>query len=342
MPKAPNSIVGIDLGRYSLKAVTLRRKDGRCAVTHFGSYVPDEASLGPEFLAGNIKALLKTLGANPKNCVVSVSSPEALIRIIEQPETPTHILRDALRLNGMALLNQDVKSFVLDCDLIPSPAPEGGGVPRLKYLVGGLPRTEVEQVSNACSASGLAVRALQLSPVCIFNAFEFARPDVFANEAFFLVDIGHVSSTIIVGLKRELVLVRSFDFGGNAMVSSLCNMTGDGREAVLAALDQEDEVMVEYARVALNTMSREIASSVGFVEHHYEGAIGQIFVSGGPAKSKVFLKLMNEEVGMPCQAWSVFEKCEVDVEHSRREEFEHTALDFNVASGAAAQGLGIN
>ena len=51
----------------------------------------------------------------------------------------------------MTLLNQDVKSFVLDCDKIATktPPPESGGTPRFKYLVGGLPRTEVEQVSAA-------------------------------------------------------------------------------------------------------------------------------------------------------------------------------------------------
>ena len=37
-------------------------------------------------------------------------------------------MRDALRLNGMALLNQEVREFVLDCDPIspPRPKPAGG------------------------------------------------------------------------------------------------------------------------------------------------------------------------------------------------------------------------
>ena len=68
--------------------------------------------------------------------------PDALIRIIEQPETPPEILRDGLRLNGMTLLNQDSRELVLDCDRIPSGGASGepDALGRKRYLVGGLPR----------------------------------------------------------------------------------------------------------------------------------------------------------------------------------------------------------
>ena len=39
---------------------------------------------------------------------------DSLLRIIEQPDTPLDLLRNALRLNGLAVLNQECKDFVLD------------------------------------------------------------------------------------------------------------------------------------------------------------------------------------------------------------------------------------
>src|SRR4051812_24040802 len=195
MAKAPTSVIGLDLGRYSLKAVLLQqRKSGSYALTHYGSHVPDAPPTDSASLGKQIKAVLRDLGGSAKHCVVSVSSPDALIRIIEQPETPPHILRDALRLNGMTLLNQDVKSYVLDCDFIGPVSTEGegnGAAPRMKYLVGGLPRTEVQHVADAMKEASLSPGGMQLAPVCIFNAFEVAHPEKFTNEAFFLVDIGH-------------------------------------------------------------------------------------------------------------------------------------------------------
>ena len=339
MAKAPTSVIGLDLGRYSLKAVLLQqRKGGKLALTHYGSHVPESAPADSETLSKQIKALLKDLGGSAKHCVVSVSSPDALIRIIEQPETPPAILRDALRLNGMTLLNQDVKSFVLDCDFIaPVNHENESSAPRMKYLVGGLPRAEVQNVATAMESASLPPNALQLAPVCVFNAFELAHPEVFNDEAFFVVDIGHATSTVVAGAKREMVLIRSIDFGGKTLLEALSGLSGEGAESVFEALEMEDEVMVEYTRVAISTLTREVGSSIGFFEARHEQTIGRIYVTGGPAKSHTFLKLMSEELGMPCEPWIALGQCENALAPNRRDDFEREALDLNVACGAAAE-----
>lgn len=343
MAKVPTSVIGVDIGRYALRSVVLQRRgSGRLAVTHFGSYVPAAPASDAETLCRHLKALMKDTGGGAKACAVSVSSPEALLRIIEQPETPTEILRDALRLNGMTLLNQDCRSFVLDCDRISSNRQEqgeSGGVPHYKYLVGGLPRQEVQMVGAAVGDAVATVYSMQLAPVSVFNAFELARPEVFNDGAFFLIDIGHTASTMLVGAKRELMLVRTIDFGGQALMEALCGLSGEPREQVIQALEQEDEVMVEYARVSMNHLTREIASSIGFFEHNHDQSITRIFVSGGPARSKTFLKLVSEELGLPCEGWNAVEKCEIAVPASRRQQFAEESLDYNVACGAAAEAL---
>jgi Tfp pilus assembly PilM family ATPase len=195
----------------------------------------------------------------------------------------------------------------------------------------------VQHLNDAAVSASLPLTALQLSPVSIFNAFEFARPEVFDGEAFFLVDIGHLSSTMMVGARRELALVRSVDFGGKSLLEALTGLACDGREGVLQGLEQEDEVMVEYTRVALTSLAREIGSSIGFFEARHEQAIGRVFVSGGPAKSKTFLKLMTEELGMPCEAWSAVDACENLVAANRRDDLARESVDLNAACGAAAE-----
>lgn len=347
MAKAPTSVIGVDLGRYSLKSVLLHRKAGnRFVVSNFASRVIGEPLDSVEALSRELKALFKEMGGTAKTCAIGVSSPEALIRIIEQPETPTPMLRDALRLNGMALLNQDCKEFVLDCDKIPATNPalssESGEGNKHRYLVGGLPRAQVTQISEAVDKTGTAIGAMQLAPVCAFNAFEFAFEDTFNNEPFFLVDIGHTNSTVMVGLRRELVLVRTIEFGGRALVEALMGLSGEGQDGVFQALDQEDEVMVEYTRVALNALVREIQSSIGFLEHRREETIRHVHVSGGAAKSRTLLKVLSEELGLPCEAWTAVTKCDSSLSATQREALDANALDLNVACGAAAELLKAN
>src|SRR5205823_4896482 len=127
--------------------------------THYASRALNEPVDTAENLGRQLKSLLKEMGGSAKACAISVSSAESLIRIIEQPETPVEILRDALRLNGIALLNQDCKDFVLDCDRIPtnenSAEPDVAG--RKRYVVGGLPRSRVAFVGAAVEHAGTNV-----------------------------------------------------------------------------------------------------------------------------------------------------------------------------------------
>jgi Tfp pilus assembly PilM family ATPase len=342
MAKTLTSAIGVDLGRYSLKAVTLQKKSGRIVVADCASQaVDDSAERTPLELGRQIKALFKQLGGGSKACAVAISSPEALLRIVEQPDTPPEMLRDAMRLNGVSLFNQDCRDYVLDCDYIATQQPlvgEFGAPPQKRYLVAGLPREQVDTVGKLMSDNGGGtVAAVQLAPISLFNAFEFAQPEVFGNQAFFLLDFGHTTSTMIMGSKRELVLIRTVDFGGRALVESLSSLSGESQATVIKTLECEDELMIENTRLALNAITREIGSSIGFFEGRHEETVRQVWVSGGLAKSKVLLRLLSEELHLPCQAWSAAAQCDVAVPGAKRAQFTEQMPDFSVACGVATQ-----
>jgi type IV pilus assembly protein PilM len=337
MAKAPNPVIGIDLGNFAIRCVQLQRRgENRFIVTHYSDRPLSRPVDTPERLGGEIKAALKEMGGSAKHAVVAVSSPDALIRLIDQPETPTELLREALRLNGMALLNQDCRDFVLDCDpVVVSGETLGSG--QRRYLVGGLPRGTVTNLEKALVSAGTPVTALQLSAVSLLNAFEFAHPDIFANQGFLLVDIGFLNSTMVLGARRELVLVRTVDLGGHTLLESLCALSGESRESVLIALEQEDEIMVDNARVAMINLIREISSSIGFFEGRREESISKIHVSGGVAKAAPVLRVLSNELRIACEAWNPFDHCEIALPSKQRERFPHDMFDLHVACGAAAE-----
>src|SRR5712691_11401376 len=177
MAKPANSVIGIDLGKHVFKSVLLQRKgEERFALTNFASRaVPEEIGNADE-LAQQVKLLLKDLGGSAKACAVAASDPDALLRIIEQPTTPVELLRSALRLNGLAVLNQECKDFVLDCAPVSAVALAGvtpDGVVaessgKTRYLVGGMLRPSVKQVSEAFGKTKTPASVLQLAPVCSF------------------------------------------------------------------------------------------------------------------------------------------------------------------------------
>lgn len=339
MAKISSSAIGIDLGRYAVKSVLLQRRGGnRFLVSNFAVRPTPATALAGESLSGLLRSLLAELGGSSKACSVALSSADMLIRVIEQPDTPPALLRNALRLNGMTLLNQEVKDYVIDCDQLPPP--DGEPKPpasQRQYLVGGVPRNRIEELHQGFEAAHRPLNRIQLAPVSAFNAFEFAKPDIFQKEPFILIDMGHASSTVTVGVKGTLVLVRTLEYGGRMLLDALAGFGGDDPAAALKALEAGDELLGEAARMSLAALTRELSSSIGFFEARREETIAHVFVSGGLARSQVLLNLMSEELNMPCEAWHPFERCEITVPAARKSDFAKEAVNLNVACGAAVE-----
>ncbi len=347
MPKAPSSVVGIDLGRHAIKAVHLQRKGPRVVLQGYASRVVGTDPKDAEALAHHLKLLARDLGVAGKGCVVAVSNPDSLIRIIEQPTTPTHLLRDALRLNGLALLNQDCRDYILDCDRIPlanghtnghAPVPaETNGRPTSRYIVGGLPRKAVGEITAALTRNRAPADRLQLAPLCNYNAFEFSHPDVFTREAFVLVDIGHVETRVLAGSRKELVLARTIDYGGDDFLQAITGGGSGGidRESALSLIDANDPGMLEAGRTSLIHLARELRSSIGFFEGQREETVGRVYFSGGLVRALMPLQILSDELEIACVTWDPFQTCQIDLPKGKLAAFEAERTHLNVACGAA-------
>jgi type IV pilus assembly protein PilM len=344
MAKRVNSVIGIDLGKHVFKSVILQRKgDSRFVLTNYAARaVPDQINTADE-LAQQVRLLLKDMGGSAKNCAVAVSDPAGILRIIEQPNTPIELLRSALRLNGLAVLNQECKDFVLDCAPVSAVAlagvtPDGAAVEssgKTRYLVGGMLRPAVKQISEAIAKTKTTVSILQLAPICSFNAFEFAYPEIFANEAFLLLDMGHQQSTVLIGRKTELMLVRSVDYGGKLFGEALAVDGAVSAETARILMKEGDAGMAETCHNALLDLAIEVRNSVGFFEGQYEESIHRIFVSGGMARTEMILQTLSDELGLPCEIWDPLEACEVALPAAKRKALSSEFVSLNVACGAA-------
>lgn len=356
MARRGDSVIGIDLGKRVLKAVALRRKsDRRLILTSFASRELPEEINTVEDLAQQLKNLIKDLGGSGKGCAVAISDPSAILRIIEQPSTPVHLLRNALRYNGLAVLNQECKDFVLDVapvnaqtvePITETDSADGGNIAvqasvatKTKYLVGGTLRSQVKRVSDALAKIRMPLDILQLAPVCSFNAFEYAYPEIFSNDAFLLLDMGHSQSTVLIGSKAELVLIRSIEYGGKALMQAL---TADGALDAQAAWEmvlQGDAGMAEICRNSLTRLATEVRNSIGFFEGQREESISRIFVSGGLARAETVLQGLSDDLSLPCEIWDPLETCEVALPTAKRQALPHEFVSLNVACGAAFEYL---
>jgi Tfp pilus assembly PilM family ATPase len=356
MARRGNSVIGIDLGKRSYKAVLVQKKnETRYVLNSFATHELEAEATTPDMMAQHLKHLLKELGGHTKSCAVGVSEPGALLRIIEQPTTPPEMLRNALRYNGLGMLNQDCKDFVLDVASIAAhagDAPEAvgtsaeGGVAvqaavatQTRYLVGGMLRSQVKEITQALEKTRLSPEILQLAPVCSLNAFEFAHPEVHRNEAFLLLDLGHLQSTVLIGRNGELTLTRSFEYGGKHFTEALTANGAVQAEAAHLLVKEGDPGMTDICRNTLARVATEVRNSIGFFEGQHETPIQRLFVSGGLSQVQMVLQTLSDELGLPCEIWDPLENCEVALPPAKRQALQQQFASLNVACGAAFEYL---
>jgi Tfp pilus assembly PilM family ATPase len=345
MAKALTSAIGIDLGQHNLKGVLMQRKGGNRI--YIAGYAIRQTGPGPsnsDKLAHHLKLLMQEIGGSAKGYAAAASNPQSLVRIIEQPPTPPTLLREALKFNDMSLLNQDCKDFVLDCDVLPTATKRVGEeqesepvTKTLRYVVGGLPRADVTEIYDAFEKNRTTISRLQLAPLATFNAFEFAKPEIFANEAFMLVDIGHDETVVMLGCKRELVLVRTIDYGGRHFIDAI---SGDGAidlGAAITLIEKGDPGLNEVGRASLSALSIQLRNSIGFFEGQREENIMRVHFSGALVRADLPLQILSDELDIPCELWDPFEKCEISLPRNKRTGFHIDQHQLNVACGAAIE-----
>lgn len=357
MARRGDSVIGIDLGKRVLKGVALRRKDSGFVLTNFASRQLTQDISSSDELAQHLKSLAKELGGSGKGCAIAISDPTSFLRIIEQPNTPIDLLRNALRLNGLAVLNQECKDYILDVAPVvsegalgaageagdrsdgPAVAVHSGVMTQTKYLVAGILRSTVKQIVEAAGKIKLSADTLQLAPVCSFNAFELAYPEIFQNEAFLLLDMGYSQSTVLIGSKGELVLVRSVDYGGKHLSQALTANGALAEQAAWTMIQESDPGMTEICHNSVMRLATEVRNSIGFFEGQREESIHRIFVSGGLARAEAVLQTLSDELGLPCEIWDPLETCEVSLPAEKRSALPHEFVSLNAACGAGLEYL---
>jgi len=120
---------------------------------------------------------------------------------------PLDDLRSVLKHSSRNYLQQDMSNYVFDCFVLGNSTnghagngkPEAKAQPqgqKQKVLVAGAKKQQVEDFVVGSRNAGLTMDQLVPGLIGPVNTFEKAMPDLFANEAVALVDIGFKNSSI--------------------------------------------------------------------------------------------------------------------------------------------------
>jgi type IV pilus assembly protein PilM len=339
-----DTVIAIDLGGRTTKAVQMQQRSGKYVLTGYGvvEAPPAERGRSVEVLVDHFKSVVQAIKGTARHVTVALDVNSALVRHTEMPLLPVGDLRQILRNNSKTYLQQDLPNYIYDCFIAPlrtsqkiPEAPKPPGPPKMRVLVAGARQDLVGQVQAAVKGAGMTAESVVPGLIGPANAFELAMPEVFSREAVALVDMGFHNTSICLLADGELVLSRVVSIGGDRLTSGLAEAMGISygeAEGIKIGIPNEVQSSLEPLIVPLG---RELRASIDCFEHQQDRPITQVYVSGGSARSDLIVQALQAELMLECKVWNPLSFAELALPPQQVADFEAAAPQLTVAVGAA-------
>ena len=187
------SVVGLDIGSSSVKAVELSRR-GRgkeFELTHLGvASMPAEAIVQGAFLNSSaiveaIREAIEKAKIRTKNVAAAVSGHSVIVKKVSLPAMTRDELDEQIRWEAEQYIPFDVNEVNLDFQILNG----GGGEGQMEVLLVAAKKDLVDDYVQVIREAGLMPVAIDVAAFAVENAFE-ANYDVRPDEVVALVNIG--------------------------------------------------------------------------------------------------------------------------------------------------------
>lgn len=340
------SLVGLDIGEHSVKAVELTDSGGHLRLTGFGcAPLPNKNAL-----KDTIANVLRESGIRCRRVVSAVCGRSVIVRYVNMVSMSDDDLKNALRFEADKYIPFDIDEVVLDCQRLEETTPSEGkdgaahGEKEMKVLLVAVKRTLIEEHVNLLAELGLQPVAIDVDSFAIGNAFELKTlhsPRVQDdNRVVALIDIGATKTEINIMRGNISYFSREIYLAGNDFTEAIGNRlsleTHEAERTKISPDGRESEVE-EAVLPILDDLGNEVHLSFDYYENQYDHQVEEIYISGGssalPGIENAFDRIFNRKVLF----WDPTENLEVRSDHVDVDALKAAAPQLAVAVGLATR-----
>ncbi|MER3455821.1 MAG: hypothetical protein C4303_00990 [candidate division GAL15 bacterium] len=321
------SLVGLDVGSHSVKAVELVRAGGRFRVAHAAVVatppggVVDGAAQDPKVLAPAIREAFDRARIRNRRVNTALSGRAVVVREVRLPTMPDAELAQAVRFEAERYLPAASKDAAVDFQILERV--QEGQTTRLDVLFVAARRDVVDGFSLALREAGVTPEVLEVTSFALMRLFQSETQE----GAVVLADLGADSSDILVVHKGRLRLARSVPVAGNALTRAVAGRLGLEPTAAQAAKEEKAVAVANPARLTDRVCARvaeailpvlgdiltELRRSIDFFQSRWPGeAVQKVILSGGTARLSNIAALFADELGVPVEVGDPFRVAAAD------------------------------
>jgi type IV pilus assembly protein PilM len=300
------SIVGLDIGSSSIKAVELRKAKGEIQVAHIGfeplasDIVVDSMIVDSGSVSSAISKIFTDNKIASKAVATSVSGHSVIVKKITMQSMSDQELAESIHTEAAQHIPFDIADVNIDYQILS----EDTTGPQMDVLLVAVKKDKILNYTNVLSLAGKAPAIVDIDAFALQNCYEF-NYDPAPGSTVALLNIGASVMNINIVKGTAPLFTRDVSVGGNQYTDSLqkeLDLSFDDAESL--KLGNKVGTVSEDAKMPiLQQVTFDFFRATASGEH-----IERIFLAGGSSVVPGLMEALRQEFSIPVEVLNPFQK----------------------------------
>jgi type IV pilus assembly protein PilM len=346
--RGKKSMVGVDIGSSSVKAVELQGKNGDFQLVSLGyeGLQPDSVVDGQIMELNAVSSAIGNIFTEHKikttKVAAGVNGHSVIVKNIVLPQMTDDELQESFAWHAEEHIPFDISDVNLDYHVTDS-TPEA-----IHVLLAACKRDKVANLKQAIQLAGKQPAVIDVDAFALQNCYEL-NYDPQPGQVVALLNIGASTTNINILNGNRSVFTRDATFGGNQYTSLLqkeLGLTFDQAEQVKRGMPLPESIEQRDIQPIVDTVSDILALEIQKTMDFYratvedgEEAVQQILVSGGGSKLRGLVEFLASRFEVTVEVFDPFRKIRVDARGFDPDYMREVVPEMAIAVGLALRGV---
>jgi len=346
--RASKSLVGVDIGSSSVKAVELQGKNGNFELVSLGyeGLQPDSIVDGQIMELNSVSNAINNIFTEHKikttRVAAGVNGHSVIVKNIVLPQMTNEELQESFAWHAEEHIPFDISEVNLDYHVT------GGSADAIHVLLAACKHDKIANLKQAIQLAGKQPAVIDVDAFALQNCYELnyePQPD----QIVALLNIGASTTNINILSGIRSVFTRDATFGGNQYTSLLqkeLGLTFDQAEGVKRGMPlpegSEQREIAPVLETVSDILALEIQKTIDFYRATVEDgetAVQKILISGGGSKLKGLVEFLSKRFEIPVEMFDPFRKIKIDSRGFDPEYMSEIVPEMAIAVGLALRGV---